>query len=65
MSDAERAWMTPKEIEQKLGGRKTRGLQEDVLYNRRTRRELLDEVMAATGCNEYSAEDFLRDIVKS
>lgn len=65
MSETERAWLTPKEIGQKMGARKTRGLQEDVLYNRRARRELLDEVMEATGCNEYSAEDFLREIVKS
>jgi hypothetical protein len=34
------------------------------LYNRRPRREILDLVIGAVGCNEYSAEDFLREIVK-
>jgi hypothetical protein len=35
-----------------------------LLYERRTRREILDLVMEAVECNEYSAEDFLREIVK-
>jgi len=64
MSASQNAWMTPKEITDRLGKRKTREAQEDVLYNRRTRREILDLVMEAVGCNEYSAEDFLREIVK-
>jgi hypothetical protein len=65
MAETEKAWLTPKEIEQKIGKRKTREAQEDLLYQRRSRREILDLLMAATGCNEYSAEDFLRAIVKS
>lgn len=64
MSDAKNAWMTPKEISERLGARKAREAQEDLLYKRRSRREILDLVMEAVGCNEYSAEDFLREIVK-
>jgi hypothetical protein len=64
MAGSELAWMTPKEIEASLGKRKTREAQEDLLYNRRSRREILDLVIGAVGCNEFSAEDFLREIVK-
>ena len=65
MADKQNAWQTPKEIEGRLGGRKVREFQEDLLYSRRERRDLLNAVMEAVGCNEYSAEDFLREIVKS
>ena len=64
MAEAENAWLTSKEIGERLGERKSKEVQEDLLYARRTRREILDLVMAAVGCNEYSAEDFLREIVK-
>ena len=64
MSEAASAWMTPGEIEKSLGRRKSREALEDLLYERRSRREILDLVMEATGCNEYSADDFLREIVK-
>jgi hypothetical protein len=57
--------MTPKEIEGALGRRKHKEVFEDLIYNRRTRREILDLLIEATGCNEYSAEDFLREIVKT
>ena len=65
MTESGNAWLTPKEIEEVLGVRKTRECQEDLLYERRNRREILDLVIEAAGCNEYSAEDFLREIVKS
>ena len=64
MAEAGSAWLTPKEIADRLSSRKAREVQEDLLYGRRTRREILDLVMEAVGCNEYSAEDFLREIVK-
>ena len=64
MAETGNAWLTPKEIEKLLGARKCREAQEDLLYQRRSRREILDLVMEATDCNEYSAEDFLREIVK-
>ena len=64
MPGGEKAWMTSKEIEGALGKRQSRDAFEDLLYERRPRREILDKVMEATGCNEYSAEDFLREIVK-
>ena len=62
---ASNPWQTPKEIEQALGKRKTKEAFEDLIYERRTRREILDLVIEATGCNEYAAEDFLREIVKT
>ena len=58
-------WLTPGEIEQSLGRRKSREVFEDLIYDRRKRREILDLLIEATGCNEYSAEDFLREIVKT
>lgn len=64
MAEAGSAWLTPREIADRLSSRKAREVQEDLLYGRRTRREILDLVMEAAGCNEYSAEDFLREIVK-
>jgi hypothetical protein len=62
---SESQWQTPKEIEKRLGKRKAREAFEDLIYSRRSRREILDLVMEATGCNEFSAEDFLREIVKT
>ncbi|MDP6037863.1 MAG: hypothetical protein QGG64_04880 [Candidatus Latescibacteria bacterium] len=64
MAESGNAWLTPKEIADRLGSRKAKDVQEDLLYERRTRREILDLVMEAVECNEYSAEDFLREIVK-
>ena len=58
-------WMTPGEIEQSLGRRKSREVFDDLIYDRRKRREILDLLIEATGCNEFSAEDFLREIVKT
>ena len=65
MSEASNPWMTPKEIERALGPKKQKEVFEDLVYNRRSRREILDLLMEATGCNEFSAEDFLREIVKT
>ena len=65
MSETTNPWKTPKEIGDLLGTRKVKDVFEDLVYNRRTRREILDRLMEATGCNEFSAEDFLREIVKS
>ena len=65
MPDAGSPWMTPKEIEKALGKRKTKDVFEDLIYDRRNRREILDLLTEATGCNEFSAEDFLREIVKT
>ncbi|MCZ6635262.1 MAG: hypothetical protein O7G87_17825 [bacterium] len=64
MAESGNTWLTPKEIEGILGSQKNRECQEDLLYERRTRREILDLVIEAAGCNEYSAEDFLRELVK-
>jgi len=64
MAETSSEWRTPEEIKKILGSAKSKEAQEDLLYSRRSRREVLDLVMEATGCNEYSAEDFLREIVK-
>ena len=64
MAGSSGKWMTPKEIEQALSSRKRKDAFEDLIYNRRTRREILDLLIEATGCNEYSAEEFLREIAK-
>ena len=58
------AWMTPKEIGGVLGIRRGKEVFEDLIYNRKSRREILDSVIETAGCNEYSAEDYLREIVK-
>ncbi len=65
MSKASNRWLTPKEIEAALGAKKSKQVLEDLIYSRRTRREVLDKLMEAVECNEYSAEDFLREIVKT
>ena len=65
MPEASNPWMTPVEIGQILGQRKQKDVFEDLIYSRRPRREILDLLMEATGCNEFSAEDFLREIVKA
>jgi hypothetical protein len=65
MPDAANPWMTPKEIESSLGKRKYKEVFDDLIYDRRTRREILDLLTEATGCNEYAGEDFLRAIVKT
>ena len=59
------SWLTPKEIREALGGKKAQEVLNDLVYEKRSRRELLDDVVSLTGCNEYSAEDFLRDLVKN
>ena len=41
MAEAGSAWLTPKEIADRLSSRKAREVQEDLLYGRRTRREIL------------------------
>lgn len=64
MSEKTGEWMTTGEMGKSLGGKKSKEVLEDLLYERRSRREILDLVMEATGCNEYSADDFLREIVK-
>ncbi len=64
MAEEGNAWMTPKEIGGSMGKRRGKQVFEDLIYNRKTRREILDVVIETAGCNEYSAEDYLREIVK-
>ena len=65
MAEEGSAWMTPKEISGILGNRRSKEVFEDLIYNRKSRREVLDAVIEGAGCNEYSAEDYLREIVKT
>jgi len=66
MSEVEgSAWMTPKEIERSLGKRLSKEIFDDLIYNRKSRREILDVVIETSQCNEYSAEDYLREVVKT
>lgn len=60
----ELAWMTPNEVGERLGRRKAKDIFDDLIYKRKTHRELLDFLIESSGCNEYSAEDYLREIVK-
>ena len=62
---AEEKWLTPKEIAQALGPEQTKKLLDDLAYEERTRPELLEEVMEATGCVVHSATEFLRELVKN
>jgi hypothetical protein len=64
MAEEPNPWQTPKEIGQALGKRKSKEVFEDLIYDKRSRREILDLLLEATGCNEFSAEDYLREIVK-
>ena len=64
MAEEGNAWMTPQEIAGGLGNRFGKEVFEDLIYDRKTRREILDFVIEQVGCNEYSAEDYLREIVK-
>lgn len=59
------AWLTPKEVGKAMDDKKVQEILNDLIYEKRPRRELLDDVIAISKCNEYSAEEFLRDLVKT
>jgi len=61
----DRQWLTPKEVAKAIGPEQTKKLLEDLAYNRKDRREILDGVMRAAHCVEYSATDFIREILKN
>ena len=61
----ERQWLTPKEVAKTIGPGQIKKLLEDLAYDRKDRREILDEVMRAANCVEYSATDFIREILKN
>ena len=58
-------WLTHKKVTHALGDKKVKELLNDLVYEKRSSPEILEEVMKLTGCNEYSASDFLRALVKS
>jgi len=58
-------WLTPKEVAKTLGPEKCRKLLDDLVYNRRTRREIVEAVMQEADCTEYSATDFLRELTQN
>ncbi len=58
-------WQTPKEIRKAIGDKKCRALVEDLAYERKSRPEILEAIVGLAKCNVYSADDFLRDILKN
>lgn len=65
MAEETTEWQTPKEIRTTLGDKKCRALIEDLAYDRKSRPEILEAVVGLARCNVYSAEDFLRDLLKN
>ena len=57
-------WQTPNEIRKAIGDKKCRALIEDLAYERKSRPEILEAIVGLTKCNVYSADDFLRDMLK-
>ena len=62
--EEEQKWLTPKEIAAALGPVQCKKLVDDLAYERKERREILDDIMRATSCAEYSATDFIRELLK-
>jgi hypothetical protein len=58
-------WLTPKEILEIVGVKKSLELLNDLITNTKPRAELLADVMTIAKCNDYSADDFLTDLVKN
>ena len=58
-------WLTPREIAEALGPEQTKKLLDDLAYGKRTRPELLKDVMDATQCVVPSATEFLRELIKN
>lgn len=65
MAEETSEWQTPNEIRKVLGEKKCNSLVEDIAYNRRTRPEILEAIVGLAKCNVYSADDFLRDLLKN
>ena len=65
MPEEHSEWQTPNEIRKVLGDRKCRSLIEDIAHNTRSRPEILQNIIELTKCNVYSADDFLRDLLKN
>ena len=58
-------WQTPNEIRKAIGDRKCRALVEDLAYERKSRPEILEAIVELAKCNVYSADDFLREMLKN
>ncbi len=58
-------WLTPGEISQILGKDKIEKILHDLVQEEKSRPEVLQQVTEWAKCNEYSASDFLREIVKN
>ncbi|MSS73474.1 MAG: hypothetical protein EXS64_18595 [Candidatus Latescibacteria bacterium] len=65
MPEERSEWQTPNEIRTALGDKKCRSLIEEVVHNTRSRPEILETITSLTKCNVYSADDFLRDLLKN
>jgi hypothetical protein len=64
MAEERSEWQTPNEIRKTLGPKKCDALLDDLGHERKSRPEILESIMNQTGCNVYSADDFLRDLLK-
>lgn len=60
-----RQWLTPKEAAKAIGPGQCKKLLDDLAYERKGRREILDDVMRAANCVEYSATDFIRELLNN
>ena len=58
-------WQTPNEIRKALGEKKCAAILEDLAHERKTRADLLESIMDLTRCNVYSADDFIRDLLRN
>jgi len=65
MPEAHSEWQTPNEIRKALGDKKCLSIIEDIAHDHKTRPEILDNIMGLAKCNAYSADDFLRDLLKN
>ena len=62
---ADSQWLTPKEVLEILGTKKALEMLNNLVTNAKPRGDLLNEVITMAKCNEYSADDFLADLVKN
>ena len=65
MAETPTEWQTPNEIRKTLGAKKSKSLIEDLVQDETKRPEILEKIMGLANCNKYSADDFLRDLLKN
>lgn len=63
MSDTQ--WLAPREVLDAVGVQKAHEMLKELVTGGRPRAELIETIMTTAKCNEYSADDFLTDLVKN